>query len=198
MNDRPFAGKAFLVVEDDPFSRRIVERLLRDCGALDIHLAADGIEAVARAQGLDRDVDCIVSDLNMKPMHGLYLLQAVRAGVVGLRRETPAVIVTGNASDQLLRYAIELDSNGFVAKPVSRDRIEKSIARALAEDFDLREPRHYAAIKLPSKIRADEFIKISGIDFPVYNSSAARAEREDPALPEVLRMFPSGHPISLS
>ena len=198
MSQSQLAGKEFMVVEDDPYSRKIVERLLHDLGAASVVLAADGIEAVSRAQSLGRELACIVTDLNMKPMHGLYLIQAVRAGVVGLSRGTPAVVVTSNASDRLLRYAIELDCNGFIAKPVSKSTIERAVTRALAERFDLKEPRDYAGIELPSKILATEYIKINGIDFPVYNSQSAAAAPERDAPPEVLRMYPDARPVTLS
>lgn len=198
MSERPLFGKVFMVVEDDPYSRRIVEQLLRDLGGAEVVLAADGIEAVSRAQSFGRNLDCIVSDLNMKPMHGLYLLQSIRAGVIGLSRATPAVIVTGNANDRLLRYAIELDCNGFVAKPVSKERIRKAVTRALSESFELKEPRDYAAIKLPSRILATEYVKINGIDFPVYNSASPKAPSDREAPPEILRMYPNAHAVTLS
>lgn len=178
MNERPFDGKRFLVAEDDPYSRRIVERILRQSGAHEVYLANDGIEAVQVATRLGMGIDCLVSDLNMKPMHGLYLLQAVRAGVVPLPRETPMVIVTGNASDHLLRYAIELDCNGFIAKPVSFEALKSRVARALTEHFDLREATKYAAIKLPDRILEREYVKINGIDYPVYAKPGSRPDRD--------------------
>ena len=52
-------------------------------------------------------------------------------------------------------------------------------------------------IKLPSKILAIEYIKINGIDFPVYSSASRKAEAEPDPTPEIVRLFPNAHPISL-
>ena len=178
MTEKRLGGHRFLVVEDDPYSRRIIERILRQAGAADVFLANDGIEAVHRANRLGVMIDCVISDLHMKPMHGLYLLQAIRAGVVPLPRSTPFLIVTANANDSLLRYAIELDCNGFMSKPVSYNALEARVVRSLAEVFDLKEPPKYAGLDLPAKILATEYVKINGIDYPVYGKPKARVEEQ--------------------
>jgi two-component system chemotaxis response regulator CheY len=176
MPEALLAGRRFLLVEDDPFTRKIMERILRQAGASAVFLAADGTEAVSRVNKLGVGIDCIISDLHMKPMHGLFLLQAVRSGVVPLPRDTPMVIVTANANDHLLRYAIELDCNGFMSKPVSFASLQSRVRRAFDEQFDLKEPPKYAGIKLPPKILQGEYVKINGIDYPVYGKPTPRTE----------------------
>ncbi len=179
MTERQLQSKRFLLVEDDPYSRKIMERILRQAGASAVFLASDGIEAVHRANKLGVAIDCVISDLHMKPMHGLYLLQAIRSGVVPLPRDTPMVIVTANANDHLLRYAIELDCNGFMAKPVSYNSLQERVTRAFGEVFDLKDPPKYASLKLPPRILSTDYVKINGIDYPVYGTPARKNAGEE-------------------
>ena len=197
MTERQLDGKRFLLVEDDPYSRKIMERILRQAGASAVFLASDGIEAVHRANKLCVAIDCVISDLHMKPMHGLYLLQAIRSGVVPLPRDTPMVIVTANANDHLLRYAIELDCNGFMAKPVSFKSLQERVLRAFGEVFDLKDPPRYAALKLPPKILNTDYVKINGIDYPVYGTPARRGAPSAPPGEGAAKTSVSGKAIAV-
>ena len=70
-----------LIADDEPFMLGIIERYLKDCNAGVIMKAMDGGTALRTIKDNFTQVDCIISDFNMKPINGLQLLQGVRMGV---------------------------------------------------------------------------------------------------------------------
>jgi len=77
------SGARLLVVDDDPASCEAVAEGLRAEG-FDVVTALGGNEALARAR--ERVFDVVVSDVRMRDLDGLTLLQT-------LRRETPDLCV---------------------------------------------------------------------------------------------------------
>ena len=66
----------FLVVDDSPTMRRIVNNALNRLGYREIIEAEDGRDAMAKL--IVEDIDFIITDWNMPVMNGLQLTKAVR------------------------------------------------------------------------------------------------------------------------
>jgi PAS domain S-box-containing protein len=108
------AGTRVLVVDDEPDSRALIQRLLQDCHAV-VTTAASALEAL---QVLDRDVpDVIVSDIGMPGEDGFSLIRRVRAldGKIGM---TPAVALTAYARIEDRVKAIQSGFQSHLSKPV--------------------------------------------------------------------------------
>jgi CheY-like chemotaxis protein len=108
-----YASRKFLLVDDESFMLGLIDRVLKQCQAGRILRAPNGARALDLFRSNTAQVDCIIADLNMKPMNGLEFLQAVRTGVnKKIPREQPFIMLTGHGESDAVRAAIALDVHG--------------------------------------------------------------------------------------
>src|SRR3954470_7545258 len=144
-----YANRTFLLVDDETFMLGLVDRILKQCEAGKVLRAVNGAAALAMFNGSIGTVDCIIADLNMKPMSGLELLKAIRTGV-GKRipRDQKLIMLTGHGDLDAVRTAVELDINGYILKPVSIQKLVSAIDRALDQQPVLKAVADYRAVQL--------------------------------------------------
>jgi two-component system chemotaxis response regulator CheY len=112
-----------LIVDDDEMMRRLVRRALTSFGFNQIHDAENGTEGLAAAErGMP---NIIIADYNMPEMHGLELVEAVRAN--GALDQT-AIIMLSAADDQIvIESARDLGADTFMVKPFERADLKQLI-----------------------------------------------------------------------
>ena len=86
------------VVDDDADFREIVRELLEGAG-FDVHIADDGLAALAGIRHVIPDL--IVLDLRMPNLGGADVLKLLRSTDVG--RQIPVVVTTGGTVDDTVR-----------------------------------------------------------------------------------------------
>jgi CheY-like chemotaxis protein len=69
--------RSVLIVDDDPFIRRLIATTLEDVAGFDVEEAADGLEAVAAARSLGPAT--VFLDIDMPRMNGIDACRALRA-----------------------------------------------------------------------------------------------------------------------
>ncbi|MBL8672597.1 MAG: response regulator [Alphaproteobacteria bacterium] len=146
MSEAALAKRSFLVVEDESFTRTIVLTILRDLGASESFAAANGAEATIMLSEKAKDIDAVVCDFNMPKMNGIELLQAIRSGRTGARRELPFAMLTGSSDRALVGAAIALDVNAFLVKPVAKRALAERLGRILKERRQLKSAAAYAFV----------------------------------------------------
>jgi YesN/AraC family two-component response regulator len=145
-----YSEKRFLIVDDEPFMLSLVDRMLKQCKAGLILKATDGGSAMRAVKDNFTQVDCIISDCNMKPLNGLQLLQGVRIGVnPRIPRDQAFIMLTGHGETEVVKSAIALDVNGYVVKPVALDKLIQTVEKALKRPIDVKDAEVYRAVKLP-------------------------------------------------
>ena len=109
------ARQSVLVVDDDPFIRKLIATTLEDVAAVDLHEAADGLEAieVARAQ----QPTLVVLDVDMPALDGIDACRRLRDDPI--TRETTIVMLTAAHGDSVERRAEEAGADLFLTKPFS-------------------------------------------------------------------------------
>jgi two-component system chemotaxis response regulator CheY len=114
-----------LIVDDSSVMRKIVERSLRQAG-LDSLLV---LEAANGTEGLDllkvKQVDLILSDINMPSMDGLEFLRQIRTQ--NLAQGVPVVMITTESSEEHVKQAIEAGARGYIRKPFTAEQVKERV-----------------------------------------------------------------------
>ncbi len=114
-----------LIVDDSSVMRKIVERSLRQAGLdqLVVHEAGSGTEGLELLKA--RQVDLILSDINMPAMDGLEFLRQIR--VQNLAPGVPVVMITTESSEEHVKQAIQAGARGYIRKPFTADQVKERV-----------------------------------------------------------------------
>lgn len=108
------ATRSVLIVDDDPFIRKLIATTLEDVAGFDLHQAGDGVEALGVAE--DTPPAIVFLDVNMPRMDGIECARKLR----GLDAANGATIVMLTAAGQDVEPAArEAGADLFLTKPFS-------------------------------------------------------------------------------
>jgi two-component system, chemotaxis family, response regulator Rcp1 len=125
-----------LLVEDNPGDVRLTQEAFREVNrAVRLHLASDGVEAMAflRHQGIYVDAprpDLILLDLNLPKMDGRELLAKIKQD--DSLKSIPTVILTTSESESDILECYQLQANCYLNKPVELGEFE-SLVKSIDE-----------------------------------------------------------------
>ena len=110
-----------MIIEDDPFSRRLVEN------ALQKQYQLTGLETAEGALSAYADIspDLLFLDINLPDVTGHELLEKI----IALDPKAYVVMLSGNADKTNVMNAMQRGAVGFVAKPFSPDKLFQYIER---------------------------------------------------------------------
>jgi len=114
-----------LIVDDSSVMRKIVERALRQAGLdpMVVHEAGSGIEGLEVLKA--KQIDLILSDINMPSMDGLEFLRQLRAQ--NLAPGVPVVMITTESSEEHVRQAIQAGAQGYIRKPFTAEQVKERV-----------------------------------------------------------------------
>ena len=102
-----------MLVVDDQFSARELQRSILEAAGYRVEIARDGREALRRI-GEIPDLDLVLTDVQMPEMDGFELLEAIRAD--DEHRSLPVVIVTTLGDEASRRRGAEAGADAYVVK----------------------------------------------------------------------------------
>jgi CheY-like chemotaxis protein len=111
----PNSRRSVLVVDDDPFIRKLIATTLEDVAAIDLHEAGDGIEAIDVARA--RRPTLVFLDVNMPALDGIDACRRLREDPI--TREATIVMLTAAQGDNVERRAEDAGADLFLTKPFS-------------------------------------------------------------------------------
>lgn len=120
-----------LLVEDSPGDVRLTREAFREANmAIDLHVASDGVEALAflcqEGGHANRPrPDLILLDLNLPRMDGREVLAQIKAN--DSLKSIPTVILTTSDSEADITASYQLQANSFLSKPVQLDAFESLV-----------------------------------------------------------------------
>jgi two-component system chemotaxis response regulator CheY len=119
-----------LIVDDSSVMRKIVERALRQAGLdpMTVHEAGSGTEGLELLKA--KQVDLILSDINMPSMDGLEFLRQVRAQ--NLAPGVPVVMITTESSEEHVKQAILAGAQGYIRKPFTAEQVKERVLPLLS------------------------------------------------------------------
>jgi chemotaxis family two-component system response regulator Rcp1 len=120
-----------LLVEDSPGDVRLTREALKDAKVhISLHVASDGIEAMAFLEGDGPHVsaprpDLILLDLNLPRKDGRQVLKEIKESPT--LRSIPVVILTTSSSEADVLQSYHLHANCYISKPVDLDGFLKVV-----------------------------------------------------------------------
>ena len=117
-------GLTLVLAEDNPVNQTLTRALLEQLGHR-VWTVADGSQALDLVK--QQTVDVLLMDVMMPGMDGLSALKALRREEKNTGARMPVLMLTGQALDGDLERFIALGADGYVSKPVNRDKLELAI-----------------------------------------------------------------------
>ena len=115
-----------LIVDDEPWVRNVFRDICSLTSNFKVDLAVGGQEAIDKAGR--QDYDLITIDLIMPEVSGLEAIQAIKETCP----RVPVMVITGNATDRLVRQAGIFGACKVIYKPVVMNELVAELADALA------------------------------------------------------------------
>ncbi len=122
-----------MVVDDEPIVGRRLRPVLEKLG-FEVEVFEDPAPALARfVQG---GFDIVVSDIRMRGMDGIALLERVRSHSPSAK----VILITGHPSPEVAAEAMSKGAFEYIAKPFKTDELRRIVERAAASLRETRPP----------------------------------------------------------
>lgn len=114
-----------LVIDDDPMMLKIIKEHLRD--RYDIATAVNGKVAMKFLE--HKKTDLILLDYEMPEENGPAVLAKLHADAS--TKDVPVIFLTGISEREKIQKAIELKPQGYLLKPIDREKLLEAIAKII-------------------------------------------------------------------
>jgi len=124
-------GKPFriLIVDDEENVRNVFRDFCLSSPLFDVVTASGGRQAIELA--LQNEIDIVTMDLVMPEVSGLEAMETIKRE----KPHLPMVIVTGNATDNLILQAGQLGGCRVMLKPVTIDQFLRELIELADEKY---------------------------------------------------------------
>jgi YesN/AraC family two-component response regulator len=169
-----------LIADDQRFILSLMFHMLKEIGVRseNIHQATNGDDAVHILRSLP--VELVICDINMGPGSGLHLLKRIRTGQVGVKSNLPFIFLTAHSDAATVKLAAELDTNGFIVKPVAKKDLGTKIERVLANPRPPVDGKNYEAINVELSDAVKAFAAMDGNQAARETRAAATPATSEP------------------
>jgi DNA-binding response OmpR family regulator len=110
-------GLGILVVDDNPYARKMLRMMLINLGAKTIYEASDGVAALDLVRTADPDI--MILDWEMPVLSGDQVVQIVRSPDVFPKPNLPIIMLTAHGQRARVIAALRMGVNEFLVKPIS-------------------------------------------------------------------------------
>jgi two-component system cell cycle sensor histidine kinase/response regulator CckA len=117
-----------LIVDDEPTVRSVAARMVEHVGFTTLQ-ASDGVAGVDLFRANADSIACVLLDVSMPGIGGAQALQMMRA----IRPDTPIVLMSGYAGEDLADRFAQLRPNGFLYKPFGIAELKACLQGAIRE-----------------------------------------------------------------
>ena len=122
---------AILVVDDNPYMRKIVRNLLVNVGVKDVHEASDGIAALDAIRTVGPDV--VILDWELPLLDGSELVRIVRSPGAFPTPDIPIIMLSSFGERWRVMEAARLGVNEYLVKPVSAQSLFARLVSIMAK-----------------------------------------------------------------
>ena len=128
-----FSLISFLVVDDQPFSRRLVRSMLLGFGSREVYESANGVEALELVRNVMPSI--IITDLVMPMFDGLRFIRMVKEAEPPAHKP-PIIVLSGYLTKAAALTVRSSGAEELLVKPVSPKSLYEHIARIVLHDQD--------------------------------------------------------------
>src|ERR1700680_2810066 len=128
MTNVTYKPYSILITDDDSGSREALREIVEPEGYRTL-LASSGEEALDIVR--EQNVHLALFDVHMPRLTGLETVALVHQ----INELLPCILVTANASDDLLRQAFSVRAYSVIPKPVSKNVLLYTVVRALMKAY---------------------------------------------------------------
>lgn len=119
-----------VIVDDEPYMRKVVRTMLMGIGVREVHEAADGPEGLELIRTVAPDV--VIVDWQMPGLDGGSFVRIVRSPETFPYPNVPIIMLTGHSERSRVIEAIKIGVNEFLLKPVSSKALRDRLIAVLA------------------------------------------------------------------
>ena len=116
-----------LIVDDDPFIRKLIATTLEDISGYRLQEAGDGMEAVERAQVSRPEI--VFLDIDMPRLNGIEACRRLRSDPA--TAHIPVILLTAKVQPSDTARFDDLGVQGVLAKPFDPMRLAADVGAAL-------------------------------------------------------------------
>jgi len=130
--DDPYANLAeltYMIVDDEPFNRKVIRESLSFFGVRRIIEAENGIEALVELS--KESVDLVLTDYEMPLVSGVDLTRMIRKSQEVRNPTVPVVIISDFSEEYRLCEAVSAGVTEYLIKPFAPDKLLTHVIRAL-------------------------------------------------------------------
>jgi putative two-component system response regulator len=166
-----------VVVDDDPYMLESLAMLLGESG-FDVRVFATALQALEETPQLP--VDVVLTDVNMRGMSGMELLDHIRSR----DQETPVIIMTAYAELDMAVEAIKKGAFDFIIKPYNPYHLIHSLEKAVQEKRWRRLEKSYKndleeTVRLRTRELAEALTMLESMSGEIIERLTAAAELRD-------------------
>ncbi len=121
-----YAAISFLLVDDQPYTRRIVRSILAGFGSREIYESVNGDEALELARNVMPSI--IITDLVMPDSNGMKLIARLKAPESPVR-QVPIIVLSGYLTKTAALSITSSGADELLVKPVSPKALHAHISR---------------------------------------------------------------------
>lgn len=118
-----------LYMEDDDFSRDILELLFEDLPQYELIMFAESSEFQDKLQNLPKELSAILLDIHMEPFDGFEMLNMIRQHPVFA--SLPVLALTASVMSEEITKLRTSGFDGAIAKPIDQDLFAEQIEAVL-------------------------------------------------------------------
>jgi two-component system, chemotaxis family, chemotaxis protein CheY len=126
-----FAATKVLVVDDEPYMRKVVRALLMSIGVRTIYEVGDGPAGLEIIRTAAPDV--VILDWEMPGVDGPAFLRMVRSPETFPYPNVPIIMLTGHGERSRVIEAVKVGVNEFLLKPVSSKALQDRLISVLTK-----------------------------------------------------------------
>ncbi|MBE1300908.1 MAG: response regulator [Alteromonadaceae bacterium] len=114
-----------IVIDDEELTQELIRHMLRELEIGEIAIFSSCSKALSRIKKDGEHFDLIISDWEVPGLNGLDFLKEFRK----IQKETPFLMVTGNASKELVVNAMKAGVTAFIAKPFTANSLLQKVTK---------------------------------------------------------------------